>query len=158
MKKIVLIISVLTVLGLFAFASNKMVGNTDSTPLTGAVVSQGQAQDVKLSFINYNYVLEPSTLKAGVPVRMEVDMSTVYGCMRDVRIPAFGVSKYVKEGDNVIEFTPNKAGTFNIACSMNMGRGTFTVKEQDGSVSSYIEAAPAAAPSCGEGGCGCGGA
>ena len=93
---------------------------------------------------------------------MEVDLDTVYGCMRDVVIPSADVRKYVKDGDNIIEFTPEKAGTFNIMCSMNMGRGKFTVAEGDGSASSFVEkAAPVVAGgSCGSGsgGCGCGGA
>jgi hypothetical protein len=118
-----------------------------------------EMQSVTLKMVNYGYELEPSTFKKGVPVRMEVDLSTVYGCMRDVRIPAFGVSKYVREGDNVIEFTPTKSGTFNIACSMNMGRGSFSVEEGDGQVAAYVEPEPIAeAGSCGSGagGCGCG--
>ena len=159
MNKIYLIVGALVVLGAFGFLASGQAGSSDS--LTGAVVANannGDVQDVKLSFVNYEYKLEPSTLTAGVPVRMIVDMSTVYGCMRDVRIPAFGVSKYVKEGDNVIEFTPNKSGTFNIMCSMNMGRGTFLVVDSEGVSADYVEAAPtAAAGSCGDGGCGCGG-
>jgi plastocyanin domain-containing protein len=44
-----------------------------------------------------------------------------------VVISSFGVRKYLKEGDNIITFTPTQTGTINIACSMNMYRGTFTV-------------------------------
>lgn len=124
-------------------------------------------QEILLTFENYEYQLSPSTLVKDVPVRMEVDLNSVYGCMRDVVISAFDVRKYVREGDNIIEFTPDKTGTFNIACSMNMGRGTFKVAEADGSANDYTEtqAAPSAGigGSCGggqggAGGCGCGGA
>jgi len=52
-------------------------------------------------------------------------MSTVVGCSRDIVISSFGVRKAVSPGDNIIEFTPDKTGTINIACSMNMYRGTF---------------------------------
>jgi len=82
---------------------------------------------------------------------MEVDLSTVQGCMQTVEIPAFNVEKYVKPGDNVIEFTPNKAGVFNIACSMGMGRNTFTVEDGSGKEAAYVEPQPKAS------GCGCGG-
>jgi plastocyanin domain-containing protein len=74
------------------------------------------------------YILTPSVLKKDVPVRMEADLNTLKGCSRDVVISAFGVRKYVNEGDNIITFTPTKTGTINIACSMNMYRGTFTVE------------------------------
>ncbi len=119
------------------------------------VSSSGEVQDVKLRFENYQYVMEPSSLKAGVPVRIEVDLSSVYGCMRDIVIPQFNVRKYVGEGDNIVEFTPDRTGTFWIVCSMNMGRGQFSVAEAGSSASGskasdYIEPAPT-------GGCGCGG-
>ena len=91
-------------------------------------VVTGEYQAVKLSVSGGTYILTPSVLKKDVPVRMEADLSTVRGCARDVVISAFGVRKYVKEGDNIITFTPTKTGTINIACSMNMYRGTFTVE------------------------------
>lgn len=129
--------------------------------ITGNAVVSGDVQEVTLTFKNYEYQLEPSTLQKNVPVRMTVDLETVYGCMRDVVISSFGVRKYVKAGDNIIEFTPDKTGTFNIACSMNMGRGKFTVVDQTGSTSGFVEKEPVAVAgsSCGgSGSCGCGGA
>jgi plastocyanin domain-containing protein len=160
MNKQILIALSIIVLGLFGVAAFHFGGTSDDASITGAVVAPtGSFQEVKLSFENYAYVLTPDTFTKDVPVRMTVDMSTVGGCMRDVRIAQFGVSKYVSEGDNIIEFTPTKAGTFNIACSMNMGRGTFTVLDSDGTEAQFVEAAPIApAGGCGSGagGCGCG--
>ena len=86
-------------------------------------------QQVELKFINYEYKLSPETLLVNVPVRMEVDLDTVYGCMRAIMIPAFNVRQYVNEKNNIVEFTPTKTGTFNIICTMNMGRGKFRVVE-----------------------------
>ena len=119
----------------------------------------GEVQKATLSMNNWVYEID-KPLKAGVPVELEVDLSTVSGCMRSVVISEFGVRKYVTEGDNIITFTPDKSGTFNIACSMNMGRGTFVVEESNGKVSDYVEPIPAASSggSCGgdsDGGCGC---
>jgi plastocyanin domain-containing protein len=117
-------------------------------------------QEVTLTFKNYEYQLSPPQLRQGVPVRMTVDLSTVTGCMRSIVIPSFNVKQTVSSGDNIITFTPDKAGTFNIACSMNMGRGTFTVVNELGTTTGFIEqaAAPTAGGSCGMagGGCGCG--
>lgn len=139
---------------------NSITGNTIQEK--GASLTNGEVQTVRLTFKNYEYQLEPSVLVRGVPVKMEVDLDSVYGCMRDVVIPSANIRKYVREGDNMIEFTPEEAGTFNIRCSMNMGRGTFTVVEPDGSSSTFVEqeAAAPAGGSCGAGagvgGCGCG--
>ncbi|MDP2628300.1 MAG: cupredoxin domain-containing protein [Nanoarchaeota archaeon] len=87
----------------------------------------GDVQIVKLWTEGANYVLNPSEFKKDIPVRIEADVSRTPGCSRSIVIPAFNVRKVVGVGDNVIEFTPTKKGTFNIACSMNMYQGTFKV-------------------------------
>jgi plastocyanin domain-containing protein len=122
-------------------------------------INVAEAQVVKLSVEGGNYVLVPSEVKKGVPVRIEADVSKMPGCSRGVVISSFNVRKNFNENDNTIEFTPTKAGTFNIACSMNMYKGTFTVLEDDGSKSTYVDQALPKGSSCGAGGgCGCGGA
>jgi len=88
-----------------------------------------KVQNVKLTFDAKGYVVTPSTLTKGVPVRMEVDLDTVKGCMRTVVISAFDVKKTVKAGDTTIEFTPTKTGSIQVICGMNMGKGSFTVVE-----------------------------
>ncbi len=95
-----------------------------------AVHAQAAKQDVqkvKLTFDEKGYVVTPAIVKKGVPVRMDVDLMTVKGCMRTVVISAFNVKKTVKEGDTTIEFTPDKSGKIQIVCGMNMGKGSFTV-------------------------------
>jgi plastocyanin domain-containing protein len=81
------------------------------------------------------------------------------GCSKSVVISAFNVKKNLNANDNIIEFTPDKAGTFNIVCSMNMYKGTFTVLQADGAQSNYVEKTSTAGATCGAGGggCGCGG-
>jgi plastocyanin domain-containing protein len=106
---------------------------TFATP--GAVLAQSgkdqaaKVQVVKLSFDEKGYVVTPSTVTKGVPVKMEVDLATVKGCMRTVVIDAFNVKQTVKEGATTIEFTPSKTGPIQIVCGMNMGKGQFTVTE-----------------------------
>jgi plastocyanin domain-containing protein len=86
-----------------------------------------KVQHVKLTFDDKGYVVTPSTVTKGVPVKMEVDLGTVKGCMRTVVINAFDVKQTVKEGATTIEFTPAKSGKIDIICGMNMGKGWFTV-------------------------------
>ena len=88
---------------------------------------QAKPQEVKLTFDAKGYVVTPATVTKGVPVKMEVDLGTVKGCMRTVVIDAFNVKKTVKDGDTTIEFTPTKSGPIQIVCGMNMGKGSFTV-------------------------------
>lgn len=95
-------------------------------------------QEAVLSMRNWEYVVTPSTLKKGVPVRMTVDLNTVVGCARDVTIKDFGVRKYVKPGDNIIKFTPTKTGNIDISCSMNMFFGKFEVVNDDKELQQHL--------------------
>jgi len=134
----------------------------DTTTGTGTQGS-GSPIEVRVTMTGYNYQPNPIRLKVGVPARLVVDLNTVGGCMRSIQIPGLGVSKYVSPGDNVIEFTPTKAGTFRMQCSMGMGQGVVIVEDATGAVpagTNDLASAPAAGGSCGAGGggCGCGGA
>lgn len=103
---------------------------TLSAGTRSAAQSQGKdatVQLVKLSFDDKGYVMTPSTVTKGIPVRMDVDLGTVKGCMRTVVIGAFDVKQTVKDGSTVIEFTPTKTGEIEIVCGMKMGKGAFTV-------------------------------
>lgn len=156
-----LIVLFIAVLGMKNFAFGATSNSGTNTAGQTTQLQNGEVQNVKLKMVNYGYVMEPSTLKVGVPVRMEVDLNTVVGCARDFTIPTFGVRKYVSEGDNIVEFTSTKTGTFNMACSMNMYRGTFTVVNADGTgANAIVEKASTSGGTCGangnSGGCGCG--
>ena len=106
-----------------------LLGSSSANEISGNTVfaDTGDVQYVTLKFENYQYVMEPSELKVGVPTIMTVDLDTVYGCMQDVVIPDYGIRKYVSKGDNIIKFTPTKVGKLPVACSMGMGRGTLRV-------------------------------
>ncbi|MEI8363970.1 MAG: cupredoxin domain-containing protein [archaeon] len=158
---VIAIIVVFGIISAYAFTTpSKTITNTNNTLSNNNTVFNGnqETQTATLSFKNYEYVLTPNTLKKGVPVKITVDTTTVVGCMRDVVIGDFGVRKYVTPTDNVIEFTPNKDGTFLIACSMNMGRGFFSVSSEgvtNAITEAAIQTAKEASPKS-SGGCGCG--
>jgi plastocyanin domain-containing protein len=125
-------------------------------------LANGEYQEVILSMENWKYVVTPSTLKKGIPVRMTADTKKLVGCSADVTIRDFGVRKYVKSGDNVIEFTPTKTGTIVIACSMNMYSGSFEVIDEanpdsPAEVQATIPVSSGGSCGSGGGGCGCGG-
>lgn len=138
---------------------NALASNNVNVESTGNSASSGEVQIVKMRVENGRYIIEPSTFKVGIPIRIEADISKMPGCSKSVVIPAFNIRKNLNENDNVIEFTPNKAGTFNIVCSMSMYRGTFSVLQSDGTKANYVEKASTSGGTCGAngGGCGCGG-
>ena len=128
-----------------------------------AAPANSKVQEVTLTVQGGNYMPNPIRVKKGVPVRITADLSSVRGCASGIVIPEFGIRKTMRSGDNTIEFTPGKSGTFSFSCSMGMYRGTIIVEEADGTVASFTGSAkPVASGSCGgaggSGGCGCGGA
>lgn len=67
------------------------------------------------------------TVKAGVPVRWEIDGVNVSGCISYLQSPKLGIGIQLKKGPNVVEFTPKKPGSYLFSCSMGMFRGTINV-------------------------------
>ena len=109
---------------------NNKINNAISTGSTGksndagklATVTNG-VQVVQLSVQGANYYPNPIRVKKGIQVQLVADMNNLPGCSRSIIIPEFGVRKVVSTGDNVIEFTPDKSGTFQFSCSMGMYTG-----------------------------------
>lgn len=144
-------------------AAGAAAGQQAQAPAGGQLAAANNGvQEVQLSVQGGSYMPNPIRVKKGIPVRLVADLSSVRGCASGIVIPEFGISKTVRAGDNAIEFTPGKSGTFQFSCSMGMYRGTIVVEEADGTVAAYAgAAAPAATGGCrmgaGGGGCGCGG-
>jgi copper chaperone CopZ len=133
------------------------VESSNSNSSSNAVVTTGNVQKVQLSVKGSTYYPYPIQVKKGIPVQLIGDMNSMPGCSRSIVIPEFGIRKTMSEGDNIIEFTPDKSGTFQFSCSMNMYHGQIIVEESNGSVAAYTGniSAPSAG-SCGGSGCGCG--
>ncbi|MEK6792377.1 MAG: cupredoxin domain-containing protein [Nanoarchaeota archaeon] len=138
-----------------------LIGGSLGSSVSGATVNtaSGDVQIVKMYVKGSQYVFEPSSVRKGMPVRLEADVSRMPGCSKSVISSELNIRKTFNSEDNTLEFTPNKAGTFYIACSMNMYKGTLTVLESDGSRSNYVQKLTSSGASCGAGGggCGCGG-
>lgn len=123
---------------------------------TFATVTNG-VQTVQFSVKGTNYYPNPVRVKIGIPVQLVADINNMPGCSKSIVIPEFGVRKSVSTSDNIIEFTPNKSGTFQFSCSMGMYHGQIIVENADGSVAAYTRSAPISSGTCGgpNGGCGC---
>ncbi len=67
------------------------------------------------------------TVKAGIPVRWEVNGVNVRGCISVLQSRALGFTQLLQPGPNVIEFTPPAPGSYVFSCSMGMFRGTMNV-------------------------------
>lgn len=73
---------------------------------------------------------EPSVIKVkqGAPVRWVIKGDNVTGCTNKIIIPSLNIEKPLKFGDNIVTFTPPKAGDIPFSCWMGMVRGKFVVE------------------------------
>ncbi len=73
----------------------------------------------------------PITVTAGTPVEWTIDApeGSINGCNNRMVIPAYGIEHAFTLGENVIRFTPDKAGTYPYSCWMGMITSTITVTE-----------------------------
>jgi sulfite exporter TauE/SafE/copper chaperone CopZ/plastocyanin domain-containing protein len=72
------------------------------------------------------------TVQQGVPVKWIIDApsGSVNGCNNRMIIREYNIEYSFKTGENIIEFTPERAGKFSYSCWMGMIRSSITVVEE----------------------------
>lgn len=91
------------------------------------LVATSQNADVDNNVQEIVTQLEPSSyptfvVQKGVPVKwtMVADSKNLNSCNNEIIIPSLNISKPLKVGDNVIEFTPTETGVIPYSCWMGM--------------------------------------
>ena len=131
------------------FGGNQSIVQT--TGLQSATVANG-FQSIVTEFKNGRYI--PFAVKAGVPLKWTIRIAEedITGCNGTVIVPAYGIKKDLVPGDNLIEFTPSKAGTIAYSCWMGMIRSSITVVgDNTPSSGAAFSASPTPAPDIGSG-------
>lgn len=90
-----------------------------SLAASSAVVT-GDVQEVAIDLKPSAYA--PIIVQKGIPVRFNIraEKENINSCNGTVVIPEFNLQVALKPGDNIIEFTPDKAGTIPYSCWMGM--------------------------------------
>jgi hypothetical protein len=102
----------------------------DQTSQSGTGVDK-DAQLIKAVYSQSNDI-QPSTfeVKVNQPVRFEVAaLDDGTGCMSTIMVPGlFNDPQPLRKGQTIVmEFTPQKTGTFQITCAMGVPRGSINV-------------------------------
>lgn len=119
MNKLILIVLLILVIGLGLFSSS--LSGTKST-----VAYSGNAQQVKATYDDNGFSPKRITVKAGQPVRMEVDAKVDgTGCMGSITIPGLSedIQNFRKGKTNIFEVTPPSPGQYQITCAMGLPHG-----------------------------------
>jgi sulfite exporter TauE/SafE/plastocyanin domain-containing protein/copper chaperone CopZ len=71
----------------------------------------------------------PFAVQAGIPVEwtIRVKAGDLNGCNNAIVVPAYDLKVRLKTGDNLVRFTPDKAGTVPYSCWMGMIRSRIVV-------------------------------
>ncbi|MCX6744127.1 MAG: sulfite exporter TauE/SafE family protein, partial [Candidatus Parcubacteria bacterium] len=86
-----------------------------------------EVQEIKMDLTYYGY--EPNVLyaKKGIPVKWIINVKQLSGCASTILLPDYNISKNLVTGENIIEFTPDKAGEIKFSCGMRMIWGKFII-------------------------------
>ncbi len=84
-----------------------------------------QIVEFDLSYSGYKDMV----VQKGVPVKIIINASrdNLTGCNNGIKINSFNISKDLKVGKNVIQFTPNETGIFTYTCWMGMLKNNIVV-------------------------------
>ncbi|MBW3004653.1 sulfite exporter TauE/SafE family protein [Candidatus Woesearchaeota archaeon] len=148
--------------------SSSLVASVSATSdeITGNIAAvQDGYQTINMEVNRYGWSPDSFVLKKGVPVRWVINGKEINGCNNAIQVPKLGLKFDIKQGEQVIEFTPTEEGVISWSCWMGMIPGTFIVKDNVDlsdaeAVQKELDAAPTpVGGSCGgsRGGCGCGG-
>ena len=127
----------------------KVVGTSGAS---SSILVNG-VQEINMQVDASGYSPNSFVLKKGVPVKWNLQVTQLTGCNNPIIVPEYNINVKLKQGLNVIEFTPDKTGTIGFSCWMGMIRGTFIVTETgEASQQEVAAATPAEGGSCGCGG------
>lgn len=94
-----------------------------------AVAVAGGVQEVRIA-VRGGYDPAHVRVRKGAPVRLIFDRQETSGCSEEVVLPEFGIKRFLPaHQQTVVEFTPERAGSYEFTCGMSMLRGQLTVED-----------------------------
>ena len=127
-------------------SDSKQTGATDPSPSTTenrqlkeAIASrvEGDVQYVTSSLTKTEY--DPILVLEGIPViwTLKASEDELTACNNSIIIPEYGIRLDLVAGDNLIEFTPDKAGVYFFTCWMEMIFSFISVADENGDVPEF---------------------
>jgi plastocyanin domain-containing protein len=79
--------------------------------------------------VDGGYSPQVAQIKSGVPARLIFNRKDPSGCLEEVLLPDFGISKMLVLGEkNIIDIGPQVPGEYKYTCGMQMFSGNVVVK------------------------------
>jgi len=93
-----------------------------------AEIAENGEQIIRIAVIGPEFVPSDITVQPGKTIKLIVDGSKAYGCMKYFTIPSQKIDVELNEGENEFVFTPTASGNIPFSCRMNMAKGVIRVK------------------------------
>ncbi|WP_245596777.1 cupredoxin domain-containing protein [Shimazuella kribbensis] len=94
--------------------------------LSSSVQKKGY-QEAVIQVRSNGYFPSSISLKAGIPTKLNFKKISNTGCLSYLIIQDLRINQELKEGDNIISFTPEKTGIITFTCGMGMYKGALKV-------------------------------
>lgn len=93
-----------------------------------AAEGAGGMQEVTIR-VQGGYSPSSVRVRRGAPVRLVFDRQETSGCSEEVVLGDFGIRRFLPAHERTaVEFTPERAGTYEFTCGMSMLRGRVVVE------------------------------
>lgn len=119
-----------------------------SKPKSRQAVAKAGIQEVTVT-VDGGYEPSQIVVQAGQPVRLKFDRKDPSSCLEEVKFPDFRIAQELPLNQvTSIEFTPDKPGSYEFTCGMNMFRGVVEVQagDQTATVTTVPQATHSVAP------------
>jgi hypothetical protein len=97
------------------------------SPAVAETPSCDTEQTIRMDVLKSSFSPNRFTLRKGVPVKWVIDGREMNECNKVIVIPQYQLKIELKEGKQIIEFTPPDSGVVPWSCWMGMIPGTFIV-------------------------------
>lgn len=139
------------------YSNTEVQNNVEEQNNSGLSVATIEGDVQKLTTQHSSSSYPNIVVQKGVLVEWTISASSqsLRSCNSYVIFPDFNIQTSLKQGDNILKFTPTETGTFQYFCSMQMYIGTITVVDDINNYDESVvnDAVSAAVPAGGGGGC-----
>lgn len=117
----------------FISMTSSLAARIEFLAKTHAPAEEGESgfQTIRMKVVAAGYQPNQFILKKGIPVKWIIEVKELTDCNRKITVPKLGLSIDLKEGEQVVEFTPKEDGIIAWSCWMGMIRGSFIVQTDD---------------------------
>ena len=123
---------IVTLLGVCAIAWINWYFFLARPPAVSAVAGGSGPQRARIE-VRGGYSPAVVRVRAGRPVRLEFHRDETSGCTEEVVLPDFGIRTFLPPHRTTpVEFTPERAGSFEFTCGMGMVRGRVIAEDAPG--------------------------